>query len=124
MRVLHVIPSLSPKDGGPSFAAKTMAEALAGEGVEVTIATTGEARVVRKNTVPYVVRPLGVLNQWGMRNRRRLPKVISFRFVELPVLINSAAIHYTSEAERKEAALLDARLAEHESAVIPLPVAM
>src|SRR5947207_1588033 len=207
MRVLHVIPSLSPKDGGPSFAAKTMAEALAGEGVEVTIATTGEARdapvvgyqlsvigeetreedalsteregsagsdrgyrvicfrrnfepykissgltrwlrenvvkfdlvhihalfsfsstmaarIARKNAVPYVVRPLGVLNQWGMRNRRRLPKVISFRFVELPVLINSAAIHYTSEAERKEAALLDARLAEHESAVIPLPVAM
>src|SRR5207248_7318779 len=31
-------------------------------------------------------------------------------------------IHYTSEAERDEAALLDARLAEHESVVIPLPV--
>jgi glycosyltransferase involved in cell wall biosynthesis len=59
-----------------------------------------------------------------MQNRRRIPKLVSFRLVELPILINSAAIHYTSEAERKEAALLDARLAEHESAVIPLPVAL
>ena len=225
MRVLHVIPSLSPKEGGPSFAVKAMAEALAREGVQVTIATTGQeettrqrdhetaesresesvvaavsaakhaarvppqgpskqgegskgseagswegdgyrvvcfrrnfesykisfgltrwlrenvakfdlvhihalfsfsstvaARIARRQNVPYLVRPLGVLNQWGMQNRRRVPKLISFRLVELPVLINSAAIHYTSEAERKEAALLDARLAEHESAIIPLPV--
>ena len=77
-----------------------------------------------KNGVPYVVRPLGVLNRWGMQNRRRLPKAISFRLVELPILLNAAAIHFTSEAEREEAALLDARLAKHESAVIPLPVAL
>jgi glycosyltransferase involved in cell wall biosynthesis len=57
-----------------------------------------------------------------MENRRRIPKLISFRFVELPILLRAATIHYTSEAERDEAALLDARLAEHESAVIPLPV--
>src|SRR5205823_3323079 len=44
MRVLHVIPSLSLTDGGPSFAAKAIAEALAGEGVEVTIATTRGSR--------------------------------------------------------------------------------
>ena len=44
MRVLHVIPSLSVKEGGPSFAVKAMAEALAGQGVQVTIATTGEPR--------------------------------------------------------------------------------
>ena len=215
MRVLHVIPSMSAKEGGPSFAAKAMAEALAGEGVQVTIATTGQeettrqqdyettdhgpevrdqrsevtecggastsselpapcsmppaqyrvvcfhrnfepykvsfglarwlrdnvtkfdlvhihalfsfsstmaARIARRNNVPYVVRPLGVLNRWGMQNRRRIPKLVSFRLVELPILLNSAAIHFTSEAERKEAALLDARLAEHESAVIPLPI--
>src|SRR4051812_15131276 len=40
MNVLHVIPSLSVKEGGPSFAVKTMAEALVSEGVKVTIATT------------------------------------------------------------------------------------
>ncbi len=216
MNVLHVIPSLSVKEGGPSFAATAMAEALAGQGVQVTVATTtasreqeagseeredasterrgynyeegvageedagsgghGEgaaasdrgyniiwfrrefepykvsfglakwlrknvtefdlvhvhalfsfsstmgARIARQNGVPYVVRPLGVLNRWGMQNRRRIPKLISFRFVELPILLRAAAIHYTSEVERDEAALLDARLAEHESAVIPLPI--
>src|SRR6478736_3952797 len=40
MRVLHVIPSLSAREGGPSFAAKAMADALADEDVQVTIATT------------------------------------------------------------------------------------
>jgi glycosyltransferase involved in cell wall biosynthesis len=196
MRVLHVIPSLSLKDGGPSFAAKAMAEALAERGMQVTVATTegahapviGDqlsvireeprrerapteqrgykivsfrrnfeaykvsfgltrwlranitqfdlvhvhalfsfsstmaARIARKNNVPYIVRPLGVLNQWGIRNRRRLPKLVSLRLIELPILLNSAAIHFTSAAEREEAALLDARLAKHESVVIPLPV--
>ena len=188
MRVLHVIPSLSAKDGGPSFAIKAMAEALAREGVRVTVATTTgsreqgarskeredapterrgyrvtcfkrnlepykisfgltkwlranvkefdlihvhalfsfsstmAARIARRNNVPYIVRPLGVLNQWGIRNRRRLPKLVSLRLIELPILLNSAAIHFTSEAEREEAALLDARLAKHESVVIPLPV--
>jgi glycosyltransferase involved in cell wall biosynthesis len=181
MRVLHVIPSLSVKEGGPSFAIKAMAEALAGQGVQVTVATTtgsreqeagrreGQgysvicfrrefepykvsfgltrwlrknvarfdlvhvhalfsfsstmaARTARQNKVPYIVRPLGVLNQWGIRNRRRLPKLLSLRLIELPILLNSAAIHFTSEAEREEAALLDARLSEHESAVIPLPI--
>ena len=44
MNVLHVIPSLSAKEGGPSFAAKAMADVLAGEGVQVTIATTVGSR--------------------------------------------------------------------------------
>jgi hypothetical protein len=44
MRVLHVIPSLSVKEGGPSFAIKAMAEALAGQGVQVTVATTTGSR--------------------------------------------------------------------------------
>jgi glycosyltransferase involved in cell wall biosynthesis len=208
VNVLHVIPSLSVKEGGPSLAVKVMAKALAREGIQVTIATTvgaqrapvigdqlsviGEetrqedasterrgynetavagdpgynvicfrrefesykisfglarwlrknvatfdlvhvhalfsfsstmaARIARKNKVPYIVRPLGVLNQWGMQNRRRIPKLASLRLIELPIIFHSAAIHFTSEAEREEAALLDARLAEHESMVIPLPV--
>jgi glycosyltransferase involved in cell wall biosynthesis len=201
MRVLHIIPSLDAKEGGPSVAVKVMAEALAAEGVEVTILTTqgaqnrgvisdqlsvigktrrdramhrGQpesidgvqhvflrrstefyktswelvrwlrenitkfdlvhvhalfsfsstvaARIARRKNVPYIVRPLGVLNRWGMRNRRRMPKVISFRLVELPILLNAAAIHFTSEAERKEAVELDRRLAEQRSVVIPLPI--
>src|SRR5436190_21471926 len=57
-----------------------------------------------------------------MENRRPIVKRVSFRLVELPILLNSAAIHYTSNAERAEAASLDLHLAEHESVVIPLPV--
>ncbi len=73
--------------------------------------------------MPYVVRPLGVLNRWGMENRRRIPKLISFRVVEVPILLNAAAIHYTSDTERNEAAELNSQLAEHESALISLPIA-
>src|SRR5207249_8975045 len=42
MRVLHVIPSLSVKEGGPSLALPVMARALRQQGVEVTIATTDD----------------------------------------------------------------------------------
>ena len=187
VRLLHVIPSVSERHGGPSQAIKAFAKASKATGIEVTVATTDDdgdharldvslgnaieqdgvphfffrrdllpykvsfglqrwlnehikefdvvhihalfsfsstmaARIARQNKVPYVVRPLGVLNQWGIRNRRRIPKLVSLWLVELPILLNSAAIHFTSEGERKEAALLDARLAEHESAVIPLPI--
>jgi glycosyltransferase involved in cell wall biosynthesis len=87
-----------------------------------SFSSTMAARIARKKSVPYIVRPLGVLNRWGMENRRRIPKLVSFRLIELPILLNSAAIHFTSEAEREEAALLDARLAKHESVVIPLPI--
>ena len=181
MRVLHVIPSLSVTEGGPSLAVKAIAEALAGKGVEVTVATTtgsreqgagseeGQgysvicfrrefepykisfglarwlrenvrkfdlvhihalfsfsstmaARIARRKSVPYIVRPLGVLNRWGMENRRRIPKLVSFRLVELPILLHTAVIHYTSEAERMEAGELNEKLAPHSAVVIPLPV--
>jgi glycosyltransferase involved in cell wall biosynthesis len=181
VNVLHIIPSVAAKEGGPSFAIKAITEALAREGVQVTVATTTRrreredasterrgysivcfrrefepykvsfgltrwlrkniagfdlvhihalfsfsstmaARIARQHSVPYVVRPLGVLNRWGMENRRPILKRVSFRLVELPILLNSAAIHYTSDAERAEAASLDLRLAKHRSATISLPI--
>src|SRR2546430_2721704 len=42
MRVLHVIPSLSLKHGGPSFAMPLIARALARQGVQVDVATTDD----------------------------------------------------------------------------------
>lgn len=190
MKVLHVIPSLSPKHGGPSAALPAIARALIARGVEVTIATTdddgagcridvpigeltrdvdGAERIhFRKNTefykvslglrqwlrahghdfdlvhihalfsfssvaaahaakrgrVPYVVRPLGVLNRWGMENRRRAIKAWSLRLIDLPILRGAATIHYTAEAERREAAEAHPTIGSLPSVVIPLPVAM
>ena len=213
MRVLHVIPSLSPKDGGPSFALPLMARGLSQAGVQVDIVTTdgegggqgsgarGRGAEVRdqrseissqrsevrdqvqhleacltpdtrhltpspaltpdtrpltpapaffhfrrqvqfykvslpmtrwlsrnverydlvhihalfsyasgaaayqayKHHVPYIVRPLGVLNRWGMANRRRWLKRLSFNTIERRILRNAAAIHYTSRQEQLEA---------------------
>lgn len=40
MRVLHVIPSAAPGDGGPNLAVRAMARGLAARGVDVTVATT------------------------------------------------------------------------------------
>lgn len=172
MRALHVIPSLSPSQGGPSFALPAMARALAAQGVEVDVATTdddgpgkrlagvahGQAvikegfrvfyfpkqtefykvslplrrwlrahvreydvvhvhtvfsfatlaagRAAARARVPFIVRPLGVLNRWGMENRRRWLKSLSFQLLDKPVLDKAAALHFTSEQERDEAAAL------------------
>jgi glycosyltransferase involved in cell wall biosynthesis len=168
MKVLHVIPSLAPSDGGPSFAMPLIARGLQRAGVEIDVVTTAGdeeaalingdltqpvkregvgyfyfrrqtefykvsrpmtrwlARHIRdydlvhihalfsyaaytasnlaiKNRVPYVVRPLGVLNRWGMENRRRLLKQLSFRLIEQRILSNAAVIHYTSRQEKLEA---------------------
>lgn len=169
MRVLHVIPSLSPTSGGPSFALSAMAGALTARGLKVTVVATDDdgprqhleglslgarvatqgwdviyfhkqtefykislpmrnwlrrhisefdvvhihavfsfaslaaGRVAAAAGVPYVVRPLGVLNRWGMENRRRLIKSLSFRCLDLPMLRKASAMHYTSQLEKEEA---------------------
>ena len=187
MRVLHIIPSLSPKHGGPSFAIRAIARALANVDVDVTIATTDDngndarfdvaldtpireegatifyfrrdilpykisfglarwlnqkiaefdivhihalfsfsstvaARAARRHRRPYIVRPLGVLNRWGLQNRRSLAKRVSLALIERPILRHAAAIHYTSEAEELEAMAISNEFANERSAVIPLPV--
>jgi glycosyltransferase involved in cell wall biosynthesis len=82
-------------------------------------ASTAAGRAARRTGVPYVIRPLGVLNRWGMENRRRWLKALSFRWVEQPLLRGAAAIHYTSEAERVEA---EAAGVTTRAAVIPLGI--
>src|ERR1041384_4347263 len=175
LRVLHVIPSLSQEDGGPSFAMPLIGRALARAGIKVDVATTereGETRVdhdalrvfsfrrqtkfykvsrpltkwlsahvrdydlvhihslfsyssvraaaiAKKNGIPYIVRPLGVLNRWGMENRRRFLKQVSFRLVERRILQDAAVIHYTSQQERIEA---EKAGVEGSPAVIPIGI--
>src|ERR1035437_2131663 len=168
MKVLHVIPSLSPKHGGPSFCVPVILHSLRQVGVTVDLATTDDdgpgcrinvplgqrierdgygAFYFRKQTEfykislsfnrwiakhvsdydvvcihavfsftttsaalharrrggPYVIVPHGILNCWGMENRRRLLKSLSFRFLESSILRHAAAMYYTSHAERREA---------------------
>lgn len=69
--------------------------------------------------VPYVVRPLGTLNQWGMSNRRRRLKRFSFLLIESRILQGAAAVQYTSEQEAFEARQLNV---PHRQVVIPNPV--
>ena len=80
------------------------------------------ARAAKRAGVPYIVRPLGVLNRWGMKHRRQALKKWSLRFVEMPILRSAAAIHFTAEAERREAAEANAEIGKLPSVVIPLPV--
>ena len=62
----------------------------------------------RRNDVPYVVRPLGTLNRFGMEQRRPLLKRLSYRVIERRILDGAARVHYTSEAECREAGILGA----------------
>ena len=183
MRVLHVLASLGPLRGGPSFVLRNLAGGLAARGVDTHVATTDDngrerlktplstpvidhgvtywffprqlrpytcsvplakwlwentagfdivhihavftfpstvaAWIARIKGIPYIVRPLGVLNQWGMRNRRRWPKKLSFQLVERGILEHARFIHYTSEQEHIEAAQAGARAA---SIVVANPV--
>jgi glycosyltransferase involved in cell wall biosynthesis len=168
MKVLHVIPSISLSQGGPSVALPLMTRSLVSLGVAVDVATTNDdgpggrrdvalataieregvrhfffpkqsefykfslplrrwlrqrvgdydvihvhalfshssvsaARAAWRAKVPYVIRPLGVLNRWGLRKRRRWFKALSLALIERPLLRRAAAIHYTSALERDEA---------------------
>jgi len=69
--------------------------------------------------VPYIVRPLGTLNHWGIENRRPWLKKLSFRLIESRILRCAAAIHFTSGLERSEAAAL---ITHGRAEVIPNPL--
>lgn len=81
--------------------------------------STVAARAASKAGVPYVVRPLGTLNAWGLAQRRPRLKALSLRCIEGPILRAAAAVHFTSEQEAQQARLLGLGLRE---AVVPLGV--
>ena len=82
-----------------------------------SFATFAAGWACRLRGIPYVVRPLGVLNNWGMHKRRRWLKSLSFCLLDKPVLDHATAIHYTSHQEAEEAVRLGIRA---HSVVIPL----
>jgi glycosyltransferase involved in cell wall biosynthesis len=69
-------------------------------------ASIAAGRAARRAGVPFVIRPLGVLNQYGITQRRALLKRASLRWVEGPLLRSAAAVHFTLDDERIEAQLL------------------
>jgi glycosyltransferase involved in cell wall biosynthesis len=181
IRILHVIPSVSMRDGGPSRAIGIMEHALSSAGVEVTTLTTdhgvehchgngqpvtmnGVRRIyarkwlhpykvapgllrhllrlveahdvvhihglfsfsttvaawaARRAGVPYVVRPLGSLARYGLRERRPRLKWLSMAMVEGQILRGAAAVHFTSRAEMEEASATGVPMS---GVVIPLGV--
>ena len=167
MRVLHVIPGIAPRYGGPSRAVVDMARAVERAGVECVVATTdadgpdrlpvelgsvvsyrgvsaiffrrdwseafkysrdlarwlGEnaggfdvahvhaifshsslaaARACRRHSTPFVVRPLGSLAGWSLR-QKPVRKRLLWHLGVGAMLRDAAAIHYTADAERREA---------------------
>lgn len=181
MKVLHVIPSVSERSGGPGQAIIPMCRSLLEQGTEVVIATTdagvrtpitfgdeaiykgvrtvffptqwgdsfkyskplarwleanvklfdvvhihavfnhaciAAARACRRHGVPYVVRPLGTLDPWSMK-QKPLRKFLFWQLAGKPMLRNAAAVHYTASAEQAAA---EGSLGLNHGRVIPLGV--
>jgi glycosyltransferase involved in cell wall biosynthesis len=73
------------------------------------------ARAAQRSRVPYLIRPLGTLNRYGMQRRAWL-KRLSLRMVERSLIESASALHFTSVREKQEAEQLGIRF---RSVVIP-----
>ena len=183
VKVLHVIPSVAARDGGPSRAVIEMCQALRRNGVETLIATTdadgpdqldvatgqptsyretpviffhrqatesfkysrslaqwldqhiadfdlvhihavfshasmAAAKACRKKDVPYIVRPLGTLDPWSLK-QKQWKKDLFWHLGVKQMLHQADAIHYTTVGE-KEAA--EASLGLKRGVVVPLGI--
>ena len=181
MKVLHVIPSVCERSGGPGHAIIPMCRSLQQQGTEVLIATTAAgvderislgaaavykgvpaiffpllwgksfkyspplaawldanvrtfdvvhvhavfnhaciaaARACRKHDVPYVVRPLGTLDPWSMK-QKPLRKSLFWQLAGKQMLRDAAAVHYTAQPEQRAA---EESLGLNHGKVIPLGV--
>ena len=82
--------------------------------------STVAAWFARRKRVPYLLRPLGTLAQWGLSSRRPWLKQLSLMCIERPMLRGAAAVQTTSEQEKAETL---AACPECLAIVIPNPVA-
>ncbi|HEY6804109.1 MAG TPA: glycosyltransferase [Pyrinomonadaceae bacterium] len=180
MNVLHVIPSLAEKSGGPSQAIIPMCLALQEKGIDVSLVSTDEgfsgplaanffdykgvktrlfpvnwgssfkyskelrawlesnvstfdivhihavfnhacvaaARACQMKRVPYVLRPLGSLDSWSMK-QKKLKKQLFWQLAAKKMVQNAAVVHYTSVAEQHDS---ESYLELNRGAVVPLGV--
>jgi glycosyltransferase involved in cell wall biosynthesis len=77
------------------------------------------AFIARQAGVPYVLRPLGVLAQYGMTRHHPMLKRVSFALIERRLIESANAIHFTSRAEQSEAEALGLKC---QSVLIPLGI--
>jgi glycosyltransferase involved in cell wall biosynthesis len=183
VNVLHVIPAVAARYGGPSHAVAGMTRALAYQGIDVLIATTdadGPRRVCvpcgstlvwqgvptiffrrqwseafkysgplahwlakhvaefnvvhvhavfshaclaaafacRRKQVPYIVRPLGTLDPWSLKQKPLRKQLLWYGGARW-MLDGAAAIHYTTLSEQR---LAEVPLHLRHGVVIPLGV--
>ena len=186
MKVLHVIPSVSERSGGPGQAIIPMCGSLAAKGIEVLVASTDDdlpgqtrpggpkrgaitryknlpaiffpkqlgasfkysrpfalwldenvsdydlvhihaifnhssiaaARACRQKRVPYIVRPLGTLDPWSMK-QKSLRKRLFWKAGVKSMLTSAAAIHYTTKGEQDA---VESSLGLNHGVVVPLGV--
>lgn len=115
-----------PVDFGPLRASRSMARALRREVPKFDIVHIHElyrfpqaaaAHYARKYRVPYVVQPHGSLNPYIYQKReRRVLKRLYEHLIEFRNLRNAAALFYTTEDERANAAFLNLK---PESFIVP-----
>jgi glycosyltransferase involved in cell wall biosynthesis len=67
-----------------------------------TFPTLAAAMAARHHGKPYILRPVGTLNNWGFANRRPILKQLSYLLCEKALLRHAAAVHVTSVQERRE----------------------
>jgi len=79
------------------------------------------ARACRRRGVPYVVRPLGMLDPWSLQ-QHRVRKRVALALAERANLRGAAGLHFTSEAERRHAEGVLGRAAMREAFVSPIGV--
>lgn len=185
MKILHVIPAVAQRYGGPSQVIFEMCRAIQRHGTDVLIATTNAdgpgslpveigkpidykgaqtiffqrewsqrfgysfslarwlsdnvknfdavhihavfshpclaaARACSKRGVPYIVRPLGSLDPWSMR-QKPLRKRLMWHMAAGQMLRQAAAVHYTA---REEQQLAERSLDLKRGVVIPLGIEM
>jgi glycosyltransferase involved in cell wall biosynthesis len=160
VKVLHVIPSVAERSGGPAAAIVPMCKALQAEGIDVSLVTTSHgltrmntdskvykgvparffpvqigasfkysrplaswlnanvrdfdlvhvhavfnhasvaaAKACRKAGVPYIVRPLGTLDPWSLKQKPARKKIF-WSLAGKRMLECSAAVHYTAAGEK------------------------
>lgn len=77
------------------------------------------AQIARWRGTPYVIRPLGTLNTYGVTRRRPWLKRLSLAVFERRAIRDAAAVHFTSQAEWDQALELGVTL---RGVVLPLGV--